>query len=149
MNKKQKPSMFSGVGFMLKLYWKYKKSSLVYLFFYCLLGGVLPFAAIVFPKFIVDELTGPQQLERILFYVAALLFCTLFGNTLLNFFQTQYFLKGILVGNAFLADMNRSHYEADLWNVEAASFLDLKKRRRCFYSPMGGVLEGSSTNLPM
>jgi ATP-binding cassette subfamily B protein/ATP-binding cassette subfamily C protein len=136
--------MFAGVVFMLKLYWKYQKSSLVYLSIYCLLGGVLPFAAIIFPKFILDELTGPQHLDRIVFYVAALLFCTLFGNALLNLFMTKYFLKGSLVFNAFQLDMNRGLYEADLQNVEAASFLDLKRKAEMFlYADQwgfGGVL---------
>jgi ATP-binding cassette subfamily B protein/ATP-binding cassette subfamily C protein len=140
----KKPSMFSGVGFMLKLYWKYKKSSLVYLSAYCVLGGALPFAAIIFPKFIVDELTGAQQPGRIVFYVAALLFCTLFGSALINLFDTKCFLKGMLVFNAFQEDMCRGLYEADLQNVEAASFLDLKRKAEMFLyadgKGFGGVL---------
>jgi ATP-binding cassette subfamily B protein/ATP-binding cassette subfamily C protein len=143
-DKKGQKSLFIGVVFLIKLYWKYRKSALISLFAYCLLRGVLPFASIVFPKFIIDELTGAQSLERIIFFTSCLIVCILFGNTLSNVFSTNYFLNGFTVFNRFKLDLSRNLYEADLERIESSSFLDLKgKADRFLYGDgmgWGGVL---------
>jgi ATP-binding cassette subfamily B protein/ATP-binding cassette subfamily C protein len=136
--------LFAGIQFLLKLYWKYGKSSLFFMLLYCVLQGAVPFASIVFPKFIIDELTGAQQLPSIVFYTGCLILCILFGNTLINFFHTKYFLNGMTVFNNFQIDLARNQYEADLERIESASFLDLKgKADRFLYGDgwgWGGVL---------
>jgi ATP-binding cassette subfamily B protein/ATP-binding cassette subfamily C protein len=136
--------LFAGVGFLIKLYWRYKKTALFALAFFCLIAGALPFAAIVFPKFILDELIGPQNIGSILFFVAALLICVVFGNILKDFCFMQYFVQGMRVFHRFEADLAVNLYEADLKQIEAASYQDMKETaRRFLYGDgwgWGGVL---------
>jgi ATP-binding cassette subfamily B protein/ATP-binding cassette subfamily C protein len=140
----KKKSLFVGIAFLSKLYWKYSKSALFFLLLACIFKGIVPFASIIFPKFIIDELTGTQQLSVIIFFIACLLVCVLFGNTLINVFHTKYFLNGHIVFNLFELDLSRNLYEADLERIEAASFNDLKgKAERFLYGDgkgWGGVL---------
>ncbi|MDR2376094.1 MAG: ABC transporter ATP-binding protein/permease [Treponema sp.] len=145
----RKKSLFIGIGFLLKLYWRYGKSSLVCMLLYCVLQGLVPFASIMFPKFIIDELTGAQQLSSLVFYTGCLILCVLLGNTLVNFFHIKYFINGTTVFNKFTVDLSRNLYEADLERIESASFLDLKgKADRFLYgdgSGWGGVLSRVAT----
>jgi ATP-binding cassette subfamily B protein/ATP-binding cassette subfamily C protein len=144
MAKKEHTSLFIGISFLFRLYWKYRKSALVYLLLGCLLKGILPFASIVFPKFVIDELTGAQTISSIIFFTSCLIVCVLFGNTLINVFQTNYFLNGFTVFNCFELELSRNLYESDLEKVESSSFLDLKgKAERFLYADgwgWGGVL---------
>ncbi|MDR0668793.1 MAG: hypothetical protein LBF95_01810, partial [Treponema sp.] len=122
---------------------------MVFLLLWCVFQGAVPFASIVFPKFIIDELTGARDLASLAFYTGCLILCVLFGNTLINFFHTKYFLNGSTVFNKFEIDLARNLYEADLERIEAASFLDLKgKANRFLYGDgwgWGGVLTRAAT----
>ncbi|GHT99795.1 hypothetical protein FACS1894142_7720 [Spirochaetia bacterium] len=53
---KGKSGLFSGIAFLFKVFWKYQRAALVYLALFCLISGVLPFAGIIIPKYILDEL---------------------------------------------------------------------------------------------
>jgi ABC-type bacteriocin/lantibiotic exporter with double-glycine peptidase domain len=86
---KKKQQTFAGVWFLIRLYWKYRKSTLLFLALFCLLSGILPFASIVFPKYILDELVDNRNVQHIVFAVSALLVCTLFGKTLIDFFHAR------------------------------------------------------------
>jgi ATP-binding cassette subfamily B protein/ATP-binding cassette subfamily C protein len=76
--------------------------------------------------------------------VSALLVCTIFGTILKDFFSMQYFVQGIRVFNHFEADLAVNLYEADIEQIEAASYQDMKETaRRFLYSDgrgWGGVL---------
>jgi hypothetical protein len=99
---------------------------------YCVLQGLVPFASIVFPKFIIDEPGGAQQIPTLLLYSGCLITCVLFGNTLVTFFHVKYFVNGITVFNGFTVDLARNLYEADLEQIESASFLDLNREGGSF-----------------
>jgi ATP-binding cassette subfamily B protein/ATP-binding cassette subfamily C protein len=144
MKHKGKKSLFVGILYLLKLYWRYGKSALFFLLGFCLFKGILPFASIVFPKFVIDELTSSQQLDYIILFTGCLIVSILFGNTLINFFNTKYFLNGHIVFNKFQLDLANNLYEADLEKIESSAYLDLKgKAERFLYADgwgWGGVL---------
>lgn len=141
--------MFKGIWFLLKLYYKYSKISIFYLISYTLLGGLLPLASVVFPGLIVNELLGSQRIEQILFLVCLYLLILLFGNTLNNFLNTQFFLQGFIVSDNFNKDLSIKMYETDLQNIESPEYLDLKNKAERFLHAdgygFGGVLRKAST----
>jgi ATP-binding cassette subfamily B protein/ATP-binding cassette subfamily C protein len=143
--------MFSGVLFLVKLYWKYNKSALFYLALHCIFSGVLPLVSIVLPKFILDELLGARRVDSLAVYVISLIASLLVGNTLINYFSTKYFLGGFKAGNQFHADLAKNLYEADLENVENPAFLDMQaKAERFIYADgqgFGMILLKTSTAL--
>lgn len=142
---KLKPQkLFVGVGFLISLYWKYRKSTLLFLVLFCLLSGVLPFASIVIPKYILDELTNKQNIGHIIFAVGALLLSTLFGKTLIDFFHARYEVGQQYIADRFAIDLGVNLYKSDLATIEKASFLDTLTRSSKFmnaeYTGFGGVL---------
>jgi ATP-binding cassette subfamily B protein/ATP-binding cassette subfamily C protein len=143
--KTKKKSLFAGIRYLLKLYVKYNKIVLFFLVAYCFLSGLLPFAAIVFPKFILDELMGAQRLESLVVFAGSLLLCTLFGNTLINYFWKKYFIGSMLVQDYFLKEMEKNLYDADIEHIETASFMDLNRKAMKFVwadgTNFGGILK--------
>lgn len=141
--------MLKGILFLLKLYYKYSKRSLVYLFVYTIMYALLPLASIVFPKFIIDELMGGQRVPVLIGQVILFLLIVLFGGTGTQFFQTKFFLKGLDVAKQFQIQLNYLMYEADLQNIESPEYLSLKNKAERFINAdgngFGGVLRKAST----
>ncbi|MDR2150454.1 MAG: ABC transporter ATP-binding protein/permease [Spirochaetaceae bacterium] len=146
--KEKKPiksqKLFAGLGFLLSLYWKYRKSTLLFLALFCLLSGLLPFASIIIPKFILDELINEQNIIRIAVAVVVLLFSTLFGESATDFFHSRYEIGQQYIADHFAVDMGIHLYKSDLASIEKASFLDTLTRSAKFmnaeYTGFGGVL---------
>lgn len=61
-----------------------------------------PIGSIVFPKYIIDELMGAQDTEKILLYIISLLLCSFFGD----FFQITLKGKSLLQEALFLINSN-------------------------------------------
>lgn len=55
--------------YLLKYSWKFQKKYILYSILQELLSSLAPFAAIIMPKFIIDELLGKQRIDVILSYV--------------------------------------------------------------------------------
>ncbi|GHU76478.1 ABC transporter ATP-binding protein [Spirochaetia bacterium] len=143
--KSKKSSLFPGLAFLARLYIKHSKSALCFLAVYCLLSGVLPFASIVLPKFILDELMGQRQIQQLALFAGALVFCVLFGNTLINSFWTLYFLGSRKVQYHYSLNHINKLVESDLEKIEASSFMDIVERAGRFIMAdgdnFGGVLK--------
>ncbi|MDR2418298.1 MAG: ABC transporter ATP-binding protein/permease [Treponema sp.] len=141
---------FIGLSYMVKVYWKYHKPTLFYQVIVCVLEGVLPFAGIVFPKYIIDELTGAHDISRIVFFVTVLLLCSLFGNTFIGFVQARREMGQARIYNGWVMDLIRRLYEADLERLEASSFLDLQSRAYKFLEADGygfGAVLGKTADI--
>lgn len=142
-------SLFAGIRFLIQIFWKYQKSALVYLSLYCLISGVLPFTAIVIPKYILDELLSLRNVYNLVLFVALLLFSALFGNVLCNFLNTRYFLHRLQCSQKYSMITEYSLYEADFEHVESAKFLDMYGRAITYLTAdgmgFGGVLQKFST----
>ena len=80
----------------------------------CNMGGVLRFAGIVFPKYIIDELTGAHDISRIVFFVWL--------------FQARCKMGQVRIYTVWAMDLVRRLHEAALERLEASSFLDLQSR---------------------
>ena len=52
-----------------------------------ILTAVVPLSDIIIPKYIIDELTGSQRIEVLLFWISLLLAVNLLGSWLIRFFQ--------------------------------------------------------------
>lgn len=58
--------------YLLKYSWKFQKKYILYSILQELLSSLAPFAVIIMPKFIIDELLGKQRIDVILSYVSIL-----------------------------------------------------------------------------
>lgn len=93
--------MINGVLYLLKLCWKCKKSSIIYLLLESICKAFLPLLLIVFPKILLDELFGEQRIDFLIVYVIILIAVTVFGNQLADFF-IPVFIKKMEVSNKFI-----------------------------------------------
>ena len=59
--------MFKGFSFLLKYVWQERKSYVFYQLLLQIAIAVIPLADIAIPKFIVDELTGNQDIKALFF----------------------------------------------------------------------------------
>jgi ATP-binding cassette subfamily B protein/ATP-binding cassette subfamily C protein len=146
----KKSKLFAGIVFLFQVFWKYQRRALLYLALFCLISGVLPFAAIIIPKFILDELLSTRNVPTIVTLISVLLGCTFFGNSLLNILNTKFTIGRIRCSQFFFASLFFDMYESDLEHVESASFLDLYGRSIKFLNPddgsgFGGVLRKVTT----
>ncbi len=55
----------NGVFYLLKYTWKFQKKYIVLSFIHELCLAAVPFANIILPKFIIDELIGEKDLHRL------------------------------------------------------------------------------------
>lgn len=74
IGKRDKKGEFRVKGnlYLLKYSWKFQKKYILYSILQELLSSLAPFAAIIMPKFIIDELLGKQRIDVILSYVSIL-----------------------------------------------------------------------------
>jgi ABC-type multidrug transport system fused ATPase/permease subunit len=132
-----------GITFLIKVFWRFQKPAFFYLAGYCLVSGVLPFASIIIPKYILDELLGAQDVFTLATLVSVLLASILLGHTLLNFFDTQFTLSRLRCAQSFFKDMDYHNYEADLEYIEGPVYRELRQRALRFLlgnSSFGDIL---------
>lgn len=137
--------MLKGAWFLLKLTYRYSKSAIVYLVLEQIVNFVIPISSIVIPKYIIDGLVNGKDVGYIFFFVALLVGLQLFGSVLSNFFHTQYFIKKFIVSNAYKINMSDVLLQADIEQLEKASFQDLQEKSQRFLTAdgygFGGVLD--------
>jgi ATP-binding cassette subfamily B protein/ATP-binding cassette subfamily C protein len=126
--------MFSGITYLVKLFWKHEKPALFFLAAYSTLSGILPLALIIIPKYILDELMYTRDVYKLAFLVSLLLLCILFGNTLVNFLNTKYFLHRLLCSQKAFREIIGTMCLADIENIEDSSFMDMRARAFKFLS---------------
>lgn len=137
--------MINGVLYLLKLCWKCKKSSIIYLLLESICKAFLPLLLIVFPKILLDELFGEQRIDFLIVYVIILIAVTVFGNQLADFFHTRYFIKKMEVSNKFYLMVDEKLMNVELRCMEEPDFLDLRYKAERFMNAdgygFGGILD--------
>lgn len=129
--------MINGVLYLLKLCWKCKKSSIIYLLLESICKAFLPLLLIVFPKILLDELFGEQRIDFLIVYVIILIAVTVFGNQLADFFHTRYFIKKMEVSNKFYLMVDEKLMNVELRCMEEPDFLDLRYKAERFMNADG------------
>jgi ABC-type bacteriocin/lantibiotic exporter with double-glycine peptidase domain len=114
-------------------------------------GGLLPFKRPLtlrlgnIPQFILDELMGAQRLQSLSVFTGSLLLCILFGNTLINYFWKKYYIGSMKTQHYFIVDLFTNLYDADIEQIEAASFREIATKAGKFVmadgTNFGGILK--------
>lgn len=124
--------MIKGLLFLLRYGWHASRRYILCLFGAELLQAVLPLVSLVMPKYILDELLGAQRIDMLALYVGILLAAGLLGGMLHSYLRTESFQARVVVGSAFVRAIARKNAEADLTEMEAPAFQELKKRAETF-----------------
>lgn len=143
--------MFRGFIYLIKLCFKYKKSTIFYLFLRQLVDSAAPLINIVMPKLIIDEMTYNQNIFKLLLYVSIFLISLCFSRQLSLFFGIKFYLAKLEVENKFENTLCEKLLNTDIETLESPNFLDLqKKAERFIYAEgygFGGILDKVSAIL--
>jgi len=124
--------MFKGLIFFFRLGWTYDKRYVLWNILNQLLSSLLPIAASLLPKFIIDELTGAQDVRRILLYIALFPGYTLLAGVFSSYFFHDGFVRRCRVSARFDEELHRRLARADLRQLENPAFRDMKEKAMKF-----------------
>ncbi len=124
--------MFKGLRFFIREGWKYDKKYVIWLVLSQLLNSLIPVAAALLPKLVIDELTGAQRVNRLVMYVAILAGYLLIANVLTSYFTKDSFSHRCRVDAAFHNELHRRLTLADYANLESPAFQDMKAKAQKF-----------------
>lgn len=124
--------MFKGLLFFLKCGWKYDKRYILWRIFYQLINPLIPIAATLIPKYIIDELLGDKRPEVLLFYVGIWVGYTALATILSIYFSMDGFTRRCTVSAEFDSGLHQHLSEADFENLESPEFLDRKEKAKKF-----------------
>ena len=79
--------MFKGLLFFVRFGWNHRKRYIIYLLLDQFISSFIPLAAIVIPKFIIEELMGKKRIEYVALWVAILLVYVLLASIASNFLR--------------------------------------------------------------
>ena len=142
--------MFKSLKFLLHYCWKFKKSYVFYVFAYQVVYALIPLVAVIFPKFIIDELMGEQRGSYLFVFTIILIGVNMFGNMLAAFFRGRSLICKGEVFNKFQIMVAEKLADCDFERLESSEFLDTKERAKKFIFANGqgfGVVLDSAVNI--
>ena len=131
--------MLKGLLFFAKICWKSSKKYIIYLFLNEIISAVQPLYNIILPKYIIDELTGQQDIQKIILYIAAIVLGNWMFSMLQGYFSNESFRLRVSVAFAFTEELSQKLGRADYEKIENPDYLDLKQKAEHFiYGDMHG-----------
>lgn len=124
--------MFKGIVFFIKNGWKYDKRYIIWRLLFQFINALIPIAAVIIPKYMIDELMGAQNISKLIFYVIALAGYTLIATCLSNYWNWDAFSRRCRVAAEFDSDLHRRLAEADFERLEDPHFLDMQEKAKKF-----------------
>ena len=114
--------------FLMSFSWRNNKKYVFSLFGERIISVLLPFTLIIFPKFIIDELVGGKDLQRVLMWAALLVGCNLVGGALKEFLTYTQWNQRIRLFEQFNVLVGRKIMRMDFEHLERPEMLDLKDK---------------------
>lgn len=124
--------MLRGLKFFLEFSWGINKSYILLNALNQLLIGLLPIVTIMMPKFIIDELTGMQNMKKIVFYLAILLLAIFLNSWLVTYISLKIFNQRCYLSSHFGKYMHEKLANTDFCNLEDPGFFDMKEKANKF-----------------
>lgn len=124
--------MFKGIVFFIKTGWRYDKRYILWRVLYQFINSLIPIAATIMPKLIIDELMGNQEISKLLVYVSILIVYTAAATIFSEYFNWDGFSRRCRVNSEFDSDLHKHLAEADIERLEDPNFLDMQKKASKF-----------------
>lgn len=120
--------------------WRISPSYIILLILDTLFSSFHIFSNVIFPKFLVDELTGTMNIEKLMFYGSLIVLSNLFFSFLTNTTKKYMDVKKIYMQEKFSQTMAEKIMNVDFNYLENPYYLDLKERA-VFASNNQGALQ--------
>jgi len=137
--------MFKALRFFFHYGWRFDRLYVIEKLLFQLTNSLVPLAAAVLPKFIIDELMGARRPDRLILHVALLAGYVFFANAVSAFLDKDSFSHRLNVDAAFGLALHDMQAKADCASLEDPEYLDLKKKAEkfitCDYHGFGYLLD--------
>lgn len=149
-NKKSLSRFLSNIGFMFARSWELARITYFFTVIRSILGTIQPFALLIMPKYILDELAGERRMDVTLRYVAMYSVVVVFfniTNLVINRFAT---IRTVRVGHNVDMDINKKWLYMDYSNFENSQVRELAGRSEGQVDPssfISGTVLGFFTTL--
>lgn len=124
--------MFKGIAFFIKYGWKYDKYYIIWRLLFQLVNSMIPIVAAIVPKYIIDELLGDRDINKIVIYVGILAVYTLAATVLSNYFSWDGFSRRCKVAAEFDSEIHKCLANSDFERLEDPRFLDMQAKAKKF-----------------
>lgn len=136
----KKNRIFKILTFVLKEILKYKPSFLILIFFSSLIGPLSAFITILFPKLIIDELLGNQDVNLLIIYILGYGFSNYIINQLKETFEHITRYQNHVISNHFYMIICKKATRMDYEHTEDPLVLDIfEKGYNAVEGNMGGI----------
>jgi len=107
--------MFKGIIFFIKNGWRYDKRYILWRVLYQFINSLIPIAATIMPKLIIDELMENPEIRKLLAYVSILIVYTAAATIFSEYFNWDGFSRRCRVNSEFDIDLHKHLAEADFY----------------------------------
>lgn len=104
--------------------WKWDKSIFAYCGLYTLVSAILPFIVIIASKLIIDELTGPRDVKKLIFILISFFIISTITNYLTTYLSASYYPKMSKIRFKFMYLLQKKCMTMDFKNTEDPNVLN-------------------------
>jgi ABC-type multidrug transport system fused ATPase/permease subunit len=133
--------MFKGLWFFIKFGWKCEKRYIIYLVLNQFINSLIPFVAVIMPRFIINELIESKRVSYIFLYVGILVGYTLVGSIVSNYLSWTSFTYRSRVAAEFDVFIHQKTVSADYADLENSQYIEMKEKAKKF---LFGDMQGFS-----
>lgn len=135
-----KRSVFTNVIYLLKCAWKWNKEVFAYFGFHTLFASIAPFIAIFVPKFIIDELTGNKDAQKLIIIIGSFFLISSIINFLVTYLESISEPKLIEVRMNFISLLEEKAMSMDFKYTENPKTLnDLENAWKAANNNIDGI----------
>lgn len=120
--------MIKGLLFFVKFSWTHEKRYMVYQIINQFVSSMIPIAAVVMPRYIINELMGEQRIESLLLYVGILVGYTFAASSLSTWLDYSVFTFRIKLAQDFTVFLHNKTVFADYADIESSRYLEMKEK---------------------
>lgn len=124
--------MIKGLLFLIKFSWKHEKRYIVYRILNQFILSMIPIAAIVMPRYIINELMNLQRIQYLILYIGILAGYTFIANSASSWLMWTGFTYRIKISQAFNVFLHEKTVNADYADIENSRYLEMKEKAEKF-----------------
>lgn len=117
-----------GITYLTKYFWQNNKGYIFFTVMNQLLVSTIPLLTIIFPKFLIDELVGPQRVDHLILYASLSVGLLFTCSIIANWCKKKSFKKKSELFISFQLELTENLAKADYQNIESMEFLNQKEK---------------------
>ena len=137
--------MFRALRFFFHYGWRFDKRYVLERILFQVANSLVPLAAALLPKYVIDELMGDMRPDRLALYIILFAGYIFLANAVSAYLDKDSFTHRLNVDAAFGLELHEMQAKADYWVLEDPEYLDLRRKAEkfitCDYHGFGYLLD--------